>query len=104
MIKTLLIDNYDSFSHMLADLFSVANGTDVTVLKNDELNWAEIEKLDYDNIVISPGPGRPERAADFGVCRDAIVYSTKPLLGVCLGHQGIAQLIGHDIVRAAAPM
>jgi para-aminobenzoate synthetase len=67
------------------------------------MTWTEIERLDFNRIIISPGPGRPDRERDFGVSRDAILNATVPVLGVCLGHQGIARLFGGE-VRQVAPV
>jgi para-aminobenzoate synthetase len=101
---TLLIDNYDSFTYNLFQLLAEVNGREPLVIRNDEANWAELERLDFDNVVISPGPGRPERAADFGVCADAIRHCERPLLGVCLGLQGIGWAEGGRVERAPEPM
>jgi para-aminobenzoate synthetase len=99
-LKTLLIDNYDSFTYNLFQLLAEANGEEPLVVRNDEAGWAELSGLDFDNIVISPGPGRPDREDDFGVCAEAIRDSTTPLLGVCLGHQGLGVLCGAEVVPA----
>jgi len=101
---TLLIDNYDSFTYNLFQLLAEVNGREPLVVRNDEASWAELERLDFDNVVISPGPGRPERAEDFGVCADAIRHCERPLLGVCLGLQGIGWVEGGRVERAPEPM
>ena len=103
-LKTLLIDNYDSFTYNLFQLLAEANGEEPTVVRNDEAGWEELSELEFDNIVLSPGPGRPDRAGDFGVCADAIRRSAVPLLGVCLGHQGLGVLCGAEIVPAPEPV
>ena len=103
-LKTLLIDNYDSFTYNLFQLLAEANGEEPLVVRNDEASWAELAQLEFDNVVISPGPGRPDRVADFGVCDEAIRQSTVPLLGVCLGHQGLASLHGAAVVPAPEPV
>ncbi len=104
-MKTLLIDNYDSFTYNLFQLLSEANGEEPIVVRNDELPWAELAgSRDFDNIVISPGPGNPDREADFGVCADAIRNSEVPLLGVCLGHQGLCSAYGAKVVHAPEAM
>ena len=71
-MKTLLIDNYDSFTFNLFQLLAEVNGEEPLVVRNDGASWHELEQWGFDNIVISPGPGRPERQSDFGVCADAI--------------------------------
>ncbi len=103
-LKTLLIDNYDSFTYNLFQLLAEANGEEPTVVRNDEASWEELVALELDNIVISPGPGRPDRAGDFGVCEEAIRHSAVPLLGVCLGHQGLGAAFGAAVVAAPEPM
>src|SRR5580658_10511623 len=69
------------------------------VVRNDEMNWEQIRSLDFDRVIISPGPGRPDRERDFGVSRDVILNAAVPVLGVCLGHQGIASLFGGQVVQ-----
>ncbi|HET7121217.1 MAG TPA: aminodeoxychorismate synthase component I [Solirubrobacterales bacterium] len=101
---TLLIDNYDSFTYNLFQLLAEVNGTEPLVVRNDEATWAELSRLDFDNVVISPGPGRPDRAVDFGVCAEAIRRCEKPLLGVCLGMQGIGWVEGGAVEAAPEPM
>jgi len=91
---TLLIDNYDSFTFNLYQYLAQINGIPPLVVRNDELSWSDISAMRFDNIVISPGPGRPEVARDFGVCSQAILESAVPVLGVCLGHQGLCHLYG----------
>jgi para-aminobenzoate synthetase len=103
-MRTLLIDNYDSFTYNLFQLLAEVNGVEPIVVRNDAAGWPELERLDFDNVVISPGPGRPDRAADFGVCAEAIRSCEKPLLGVCLGLQGIGWLEGGRVERAPEPM
>jgi para-aminobenzoate synthetase len=102
-LKTLLIDNYDSFTYNLFQLLAEVNGEEPTVVRNDEASWDELSELELDNVVISPGPGRPDRVDDFGVCDEAIRQSTVPLLGVCLGHQGLGALHGAAVVSAPEP-
>ncbi len=99
-MKTLLIDNYDSFTHNVAHYLSEVNGEAPWIVKNDEFSYTELLKLSFDNVVISPGPGTPKNGRDMGVCTDVILRSECPILGICLGFQGIAVLLGCDIQRA----
>ena len=96
----LIIDNYDSFTYNLYQLIGQLD-PEIKVVKNDELNLDEIRKLEPDSIVISPGPGNPGNKRDFGVCTDVILElgDEIPILGVCLGHQGIFAAFGGEIVR-----
>ncbi|MGR7891450.1 aminodeoxychorismate synthase component 2 [Klebsiella aerogenes] len=98
----LLIDNYDSFTWNLYQYFCEL-GAEVLVKRNDELTLAEIASLAPEKIIISPGPCTPDES---GISLDVIRrYAGKtPLLGVCLGHQAIAQVFGAAIVRAAQVM
>ncbi|WP_433613138.1 aminodeoxychorismate synthase component I [Prescottella agglutinans] len=101
--RTLLIDNYDSFTYNLYSLLSEVNGVPPHVVKNDA-DWASVPLDDFDNIVISPGPGRPDRKRDFGISARAIANRELPVLGVCLGHQGLCHLFGSNVGLAPVPM
>jgi para-aminobenzoate synthetase len=103
-MQTLLIDNYDSFTFNLFQLLAEANGVEPIVVRNDEATWEELERLEFDSVVISPGPGRPDVGNDFGVCAEAIRRCEEPLLGVCLGHQGLGWVEGGEVVPAPEPM
>jgi anthranilate synthase/aminodeoxychorismate synthase-like glutamine amidotransferase len=103
-LRTLLIDNYDSFTYNLFQLLAEVNGEEPLVVRNDAASWGELAELEFDNVVISPGPGRPERVDDFGVCAEAIRRAAAPLLGVCIGHQGIGALHGAAVVPAPEPV
>ena len=104
----LLIDNYDSFTHNLYQALCVvgAPGTEVVVVRNDALDLDGVRALDPSHIVLSPGPGRPEVEADFGLCGPALdaFAATRPMLGVCLGHQGLVWKLGGAVVRAPRVM
>ena len=104
IMKTLIIDNYDSFTYNLYQMFYKVSGEEPIVIKNDKYSWQQIENMDYDNVVISPGPGNPEKTTDFGVCGEIIKKCKKPILGICLGHQGIYSSCGGKIVNAPVPM
>ncbi len=104
MIQTLLIDNYDSFTFNLFQLIAQVNGNEPIVIKNDQLAWDDLKNHRFDNIVISPGPGHPQNHRDFGVSRDAILFAPVPILGVCIGHQGIGDAFGATVALAPMPM
>jgi para-aminobenzoate synthetase len=103
-LKTLLIDNYDSFTYNLFQLLAEANGDEPIVVHNDAAEWSELEGLGFENIVISPGPGSPDHEGDFGVCGEAIREARVPLLGVCLGHQGLCWVGGGTVLAAPEVM
>lgn len=98
----VMIDNYDSFTHNAVDLLCQL-GAHVEVLRNDELTAQEVLARKADGIVISPGPGWP---ADAGLCLELVRLAPPhlPILGICLGHQVIAEAFGGRIVRAEEPL
>ena len=95
MIKTIIIDNYDSFTYNLSHLLKEL-GADVTVVRNDKFKIEDLEK--YDKIVLSPGPGIPSEA---GLMPQVIkAYAgRKPILGICLGHQAIGEAFGAKLLN-----
>lgn len=99
-MKTLLIDNYDSYTYNLFQILAGINGEPPTVIANDKLDWEALNEADFDNIVISPGPGHPGNEADFGVCARVLKDAKVPVLGVCLGHQGMAEVFGGKVIHA----
>ncbi len=101
----ILIDNYDSFTYNLVQAFCML-GARVSVALNDQLTLQEILSPKYTHIVISPGPGHPQKAKDFGVCQNLLnaLPINKPILGVCLGFQGIAAHFGAQVIRAPKVM
>ncbi|GFN42217.1 MAG: aminodeoxychorismate synthase, subunit II [Marine Group I thaumarchaeote] len=100
-MKFLIIDNYDSFVYNIAQYFGEL-GVDCDVKRNDKITIDEIKEKNYDAIIISPGPGTPEDKKYFGVCTNVIkeIGPTKPILGVCLGHQGIIHAFGGKVINA----
>jgi len=101
-MRTLLVDNHDSYTYNVFHLLAAAAGEEPVVVNNDAVSWRVLSRSDFDAIVLSPGPGRPERWHDFGVCRDILRYSEIPVLGICLGHQGIGNLLEGNV--STAPM
>ncbi|MBE8471482.1 aminodeoxychorismate synthase component I [Streptomyces justiciae] len=102
-MRTLLVDNHDSFTYNLVHQLARVTGAEPTVVRNDDPDWHPALLAEFDAVVISPGPGTPQRAADFGICREIIERTDLPLLGVCLGHQGIGLLNGASVGRAPEP-
>ena len=115
-MNVLIIDNYDSFTYNLYQyigeiLTSEKNrGTvddfSIVVKRNDELSLEQIRTMNADRIIVSPGPGSPDDEHYFGVCAQVIAElgKTTPLLGVCLGMQGIVHVFGGKVVKAPLPM
>ncbi|HEY9805538.1 MAG TPA: aminodeoxychorismate/anthranilate synthase component II [Candidatus Obscuribacterales bacterium] len=100
----LVIDNYDSFTYNLVQYLGELGAelpiaAEVQVYRNDKISLEQVQQLQPDGVVISPGPGRPE---DAGISLELIrqLGPTLPILGVCLGHQSIGQVFGGNIVRA----
>ncbi len=100
-MKFLIIDNYDSFVYNIAQYLGEL-GVDCTVVRNDRVTLHDIRAAGYDGIVISPGPGTPTDKRYFGICSDVIktLGKTVPILGVCLGHQGIIDVFGGTVTNA----
>ena len=95
-MSTLLVDNYDSYTYNVFHLLAAVCGEEPIVVHNDMVSWRALSRWDFDAIVLSPGPGRPERWHDFGVCSDILRSSEIPVLGVCLGHQGLGHVLNGD--------
>lgn len=98
----LMIDNYDSFTYNVVQYFAEL-GADVRVFRNDEITLQQIEEMNPDHLVISPGPCTPNEA---GISMAAIEHfaGKLPILGICLGHQSIGQVFGGHVVRAGQVM
>jgi len=99
--RVLVLDNYDSFTYNLAQLIG-GLGAEPVVIRNDAIDLGGIAALGVTHIVISPGPGRPSVPRDFGICGTVLLHygPAVPILGVCLGHQGIVHALGGTIVQA----
>lgn len=98
----IIIDNYDSFTYNIVEYFRIL-GKNVKVFKNDEITVEELKEMDFDSIVLSPGPSNPENA---GITMEVIsaFHKTKPILGVCLGFQAIAAYFGARVVESDNPI
>ncbi|MGX8219405.1 anthranilate synthase component II [Psychrobacter celer] len=116
-MNVLIIDNYDSFTFNLYQYIGEilqtmeddkdgASAANVIVKRNNEISLADVQAMSLDRIIISPGPGAPDDPAYFGICAEVIkiMGKTTPILGVCLGMQGIAHVFGGDVIRARVPM
>ncbi|ADO68586.1 anthranilate synthase component II [Stigmatella aurantiaca] len=104
-MRTLIIDNYDSFTYNLYQYVGELDERPL-VYRNDALTLEQVKALAPDRIIISPGPGSPDNPAYFGVCMRVIreLGPVLPVLGVCLGHQGIIAAFGGKVVRAPSPI
>jgi anthranilate synthase component 2 len=100
-MKILVIDNYDSFVYNIAQILGEL-GAEPIVVRNDQITLEDIKAMNPDGIVISPGPGHPADRRYFGVCTDVITElgPKTPILGVCLGHQGIVHAFGGKVINA----
>lgn len=100
-MKFIIIDNYDSFVYNIAQYLGEL-GVDCDVVRNDKITVKEIEQAGYDAAIISPGPGTPIDKKYFGVCSDIIrdIGASTPILGICLGHQGIIDAFGGTVTNA----
>ena len=104
-MKILVIDNYDSFVYNIAQILGEL-GAEPIVVRNNQITLEDIKAMNPDGIVISPGPGHPADRRYFGVCTDVITElgPKTPMLGVCLGHQGIVHAFGGKVINAKKVM
>jgi len=112
-MKILIVDNYDSFTFNLyqycgeiLNQHNIQNSDNIIVKRNDELTINDIKKIDPKKIIISPGPGSPDDKKYFGICNEIILKlgPSIPILGICLGMQGIVHAFGGKIIHAQEPM
>lgn len=99
-LKVLVVDNYDSFTYNLVDCLRSLSVRDFEVVKNDQLAWDQVDR--FNKILISPGPGTPKEAGDLMELLRRF-YQTKSILGICLGHQALAQLLGARLSNLSQP-
>lgn len=104
--RIVIIDNYDSYAYNLYQRMGEILGVAPRVFRNDRVTVEHVIDLVPTHLIISPGPGNPENPAYFGICRRLVVElgPRLPVLGVCLGHQGIGSAYGGRVIRAPAPM
>lgn len=103
-MKIVIIDNYDSFTYNLFQYVAEIINSLPQVFYNDKLSFQEFLKLKADAVIISPGPGNPVSKKDFGISKDIIQKTYLPILGVCLGHQGIGASFGAAITKTSEIM
>ncbi|KAI8359379.1 chorismate binding enzyme-domain-containing protein [Mortierella sp. GBAus27b] len=106
-LRTLIVDNYDSYTFNLLQLFDQDQLENVVVIRNDQFAWPEFEQRilpHFDQVILSPGPGRPEREQDFGICTQILQTDHIPVFGVCLGHQGIGWTHGAKVTYGPEPV
>ncbi|KAJ3219582.1 hypothetical protein HK099_004642 [Clydaea vesicula] len=106
-MRTLIIDNYDSYTFNLYQYCIAIDSHTPVVIRNDQYSWETLREEfipHFDVIIISPGPGSPHNTEDFGVCEQVLKFARIPILGVCLGHQGLACVYGGKIIKANTAM
>ncbi|HRH92954.1 MAG TPA: aminodeoxychorismate/anthranilate synthase component II [Candidatus Peribacteria bacterium] len=104
-MKTLIVDNYDSFTFNLFQMIGCLGGNPA-VHRNDKISLEDVRRERFTHIVLGPGPGNPQTPRDVGISNALLEYAMRervPLLGVCLGHQIIGHRLGAKVVRAATP-
>ena len=103
-MRTLLIDNHDSYTYNVFHLLAGVTGEEPIVVDNDAVSWRALSRWAFDAIVLSPGPGSPRRWHDFCICDDVLRYSEVPVLGICLGHQGLGNVLEGNVHSAPEAM
>ena len=103
-MRTLLVDNHDSYTYNVFHLLAGVCGEEPIVVDNDAVSWRALERWNFDAIVLSPGPGTPGRWHDFCVCDDILRFSEIPVLGICLGHQGLGKMLDGEVRSAPEAM
>ncbi len=103
-MRTLLVDNHDSYTYNVFHLLAGVSGEEPIVVDNDAVSWRALSRWDFDAIVLSPGPGTPRRWHDFCVCDDILRFSEIPVLGICLGHQGLGKMLDGNVSSAPEAM
>jgi para-aminobenzoate synthetase len=103
-MRTLLVDNHDSYTYNVFHLLAGVSGEEPIVVDNDAVSWRALERWAFDAIVLSPGPGTPRRWHDFCVCDDILRFSEIPVLGICLGHQGLGNVLEGQVKSAPEAM
>jgi len=102
-VRWLVVDNHDSYTHSLVALLAVVTGTDPVVVSDDDVAPGELDLTGFAGVLVSPGPGHPARERDFGLAADVLRRSEVPVLGVCLGMQGMGLAAGAAVVPAPRP-
>ncbi len=102
-MRWLVVDNHDSYTHNLVQLLAVASGTDPVVVSDDDVAPGELDLEGFAGVVVSPGPGHPANPRDFALSADVLARAQVPVLGVCLGMQGIALAAGAVVDAAPQP-
>jgi len=104
-MSIVILDNFDSFTYNLYQMVQAQTSLTVQVFRNNTLTWEELLAMRPDRIILSPGPGHPSRPDDFGICQQVLLQYEAlqcPILGVCLGHQGMAHYFGGQVIPAPA--
>lgn len=102
-MPVVLIDNYDSFTFNLYQMVQTLTEETVEVYRNDKIDFQTLKSLKPSRVILSPGPGHPGNEKDFGICKEIILRQEElgcPVLGVCLGHQGIVHHLGGKVIGA----